>query len=177
MDLNAYPIPIWLATGMNKQSITVNLATAAEHYANTLELISSATRTIYILCHDLSPRIYNHPDVASALSTFITGNSANRSVQILVSDINSIISVDHKILNICRRLSSNIRIQKLAKQHAHNTESFILIDNKKYINRTDYTQFNGRLGYDQKQAKVMLNSFNEYWNCSEVDSNLNRLYI
>ncbi len=153
------------------------LTTASEQYDKTLEFICAARQTIFIHCHDLTPRIYNHPDIASALARFITTNSAKRCVNILVNDISSIISNDHQILNIGRRLSSNIKIHKLAKEHENHTESFILFDNKIYIKRADYTQFDGSAGSAPKCARAMLNLFNELWNHSEPDINLNRLCI
>ncbi len=153
------------------------LATAAEYQQHTLELIQSATRDIVIHCHDLTPRIYNHPDIASALAQFVIANSAQRSVKILVNDINTIISCDHKILDTCRRLSSNISIHKMAKEHTNHTESFILVDEKIFILRRDYTTLDGHLAHDPIQAKELLNLFNEIWSYSQPDSNLKRLYL
>lgn len=153
------------------------LSSSSEHHEQTLKLIQSATRYIYIHCHDLTPRIFNHPDIASALSQFIIANSANRTVKIAVNDVPSIISCDHKILDTYRRLTSNFSIQKISKQHASHTESYILVDDKLVLTRTDYTLFDGSLRYNPKQAKELLNLFNEIWSHSQPDSNLNRLYI
>lgn len=155
----------------------VTLTSSSEHHAHTLKLIESATRSIYIHCHDLTPRIYNHPDIASALAHFVISNSAYRTVKISVNDINSIVSCDHKILDTCRRLTSNISMHKISQQHASHTESFMIIDEKILLTRTDYTLFDGSLRYNPKQAKEMLNLFNEIWSHSQTDSNLNRLYI
>lgn len=153
------------------------LTSSSEHHEHTLKLIQSATRSIYIHCHDLTPRIYNHLDMASALAHFVISNSANRVVKISVNDVQSIVSCDHKILDTCRRLTSNISIHKIAQQHASHTESFMIIDEKVLLTRTDYTLFDGSLRYNAKQAKEMLNLFNEIWSHSQTDSNLNRLYI
>lgn len=159
---------------------TVNdviLASSSEHHQHTFQLIQSATRSIYIHCHDLTPRIYNHPDIAAALSQFVISNSANRTVKISVNDVQTIVSCDHKVLDTCRRLTSNISIHKIAPQHASHTESFMIIDEKILLTRTDYTLFDGSVRYNPKQAKEMLNLFNEIWSHSQSDSNLNRLYI
>ena len=153
------------------------LSTAAEHHQHTLELIQSANRNIFIHCHDLTPRIYNHPDIASALTQFVVKNSAQRYVRITVSDTNAIISCDHKILETCRRLSSNITIHKISKEHVRHIESFILVDDRIFILRRDYTIIDGVLVDDPKQAKELLNLFNEIWSHSQTDSELNRLYL
>ena len=153
------------------------LSSAAEHHQHTLELIQSATRNIFIHCHDLTPRIYNHIDIASALAQFVIANSAQRYVRISVSDTNAIISEDHKILDTCRRLSSNITMHKISKEHEKHTESFILVDHKTLILRRDYTVLDGNLIKDPIQAKELLNLFNEIWSHSQTDSDLNRLYI
>lgn len=155
----------------------VILTSSSEHHENTLQLIQSATRSIQIHCHDLTPRIYNHPDIASALAYFITSNSAFRSVKISVHDINTIISCDHKMLDTCRRLTSNISIHKIAQQHARHTEAFMIIDEKTVIQRNDYTLFDGSIRHDALYAKEMLNLFNEIWSHSQTDSNLNRLHL
>jgi len=163
---------------MNENTTSeITLSTAAEHHEQTLKIIESANREICIHCHDLTNRIYNHPNIASAFSTFITANSANRSIKIIVNDINAIVSSDHKILDICRRLSSNINIRKVSKEHENHTESFLLVDGSSYIFRSDYTLLEGVLSHNPKQAKVLLNLFNEFWSHSEPDSSLNRLYI
>ena len=156
---------------------SLQISSSSEHFLKTLELIGLAEKTILIHCHDLTPRIYNHPDISNALSKFITSNSKTRQIKILINDISSIIACDHKILTASRRLSSNIAIKKIAKHHINHTESFILVDNKIFIHRTDYSQFEGTYACDQKQSKAMLNLFNELWSASENNSNLNRLYI
>lgn len=167
--------------GTNKQTTDslkdITLTTSIEHHDYTVKLIQSAKRYIYIHCHDLTPRIYNHPDIASALSKFVISNSANRSVKISVKDIQSIISCDHKILDTYRRLTSNVSIQKISQQHANHTESFIIIDENKFILRQDYTLFEGIFRSNTKQAKELLNLYNDIWEHSQPDSNLNRLYI
>lgn len=155
----------------------ITLTTSAEHHEQTLELIKQATRSILIFCHDLTNRIYNHPDIAMALSQFITTNSANRTVKILVQDVNSIISSDHKILEIQRRLSSSISIHKIARQHENHIASYILTDGKHYINRKDYTLFDGHLVKNPNKAKELLNLFNECWSQSETPPEIKRLYI
>ncbi len=161
----------------NKTNTETILSSAAEHHQHTLELIQSATRNIFIHCHDLTPRIYNHIDIASALAQFVIANSAQRYVRISVSDTSAIISSDHKILDTCRRLSSNIAMQKISKEHEKHTESFILVDDKTFILRRDYTVLDGSLINDPKQAKELLNLFNEIWSHSQTDSHLNRLYL
>ena len=155
----------------------ITLSSASEHHEQTLKLIESANREICIHSHDLTNRIYNHPDLASALSKFVTANSAKRSIKIVVNDVNAIISSDHKMLDVCRRLSSNINIRKISTEHENHTESFLLIDGCSYIFRLDYTLFDGVLAHNPKQAKALLNLFDEFWSHSEPDSNLNRLYI
>ena len=161
----------------NDANTEIILSSAAEHHQHTLELIKLATRNIFIHCHDLTPRIYSHPDIASALTQFITANSAQRSVKITVQDINAIISCDHKLLDSCRRLSSNIAMHKISREHEKYTESFILIDDKVFILRRDYNALEGSLVNSPKQAKELLNLFNEIWSHSQSDTHLNRLYI
>jgi len=153
------------------------LTSSSEHHEHTLKLIQSATRSIYIHCHDLTPRIYNHPDIASALAQFVVSNSANRTVKISVNDVNTIVSCDHKILDTYRRLTSNISIQKISRQHSNRTESFMIVDEKIIISRTDYSLFDGSVRYNAKQAKELLNLFNDIWSHSQTDSNINRLYL
>ncbi len=163
---------------MNSEANTeIILSSASEHHQHTLELIQSATRNIFIHCHDLTSRIYNYPDIASALAQFVITNSAQRYVRITVSDTNAIISCDHKILDTCRRLSSNITMHKISKEHEKHTESFILIDDNVFILRRDYSTLDGSLINNPKQAKELLNLFNEIWSHSQSDTNLNRLYI
>jgi len=155
----------------------INISSALEHHQHTLELIQSATRSIVIHCHDLSPRNYNYPDITDALSKFITGNSAQRNIRISISDVNIIINCDHKILNTCRRLSSSAFMHKIAKEHEGHTGTFIIADERTFILRNDYTLFDGKLIKDIKQAKEQLNLFNEIWSHSRTDSDLNRLYL
>jgi len=153
------------------------LSSLEEHHAQTLQIIRSATRNIFIHCHDLTNKIYNHPDIADALTHFIIQNSASRQVRILVYDVQQIVSSDHKILEASRKLSSNIKIHKLARQHANHTEAFILVDSARYIIRKNYLDYKGLYIEDAKEAKTLLNVFNELWLQSQPDSTLNRLYI
>ena len=156
---------------------TIKLDYATEHHEHTLKLIQEAKRSIYIHCHDLTPRIFNHPDIASALSQFITSNSANRIIKIAVKDVQSIINCDHKVLNTFRKLTSNISIHKISEQHFNHVEALIIFDEKIVLRRKDYTLFDGSIEYSAKPAKEQLNLFDEIWSHSEPDQNLNRLYI
>ena len=59
----------------NLETTENSFTTASEHHDYTLKLIQDAHKTIYIYCHDLTPRIYSHPDIAEALTKFIISNS------------------------------------------------------------------------------------------------------
>lgn len=155
----------------------ISLTTANEHHQHTLQLIESAKDSICIHCHDLTPRIYNHPDIAAALTTFITTNSAHRKIRISVNDVQAIVNCDHKILDSFHRLTSSISIQKIAKQHTNQLESFIIIDKKVLLLRKDYTIFKGDILHGAKRIKETLDLFEEIWSHTQSDSNLNRLYI
>ena len=154
-----------------------SFTTASEHHDYTLKLIQDAHKKIYVYCHDLTPRIYNHPDIADALAQFIITNSASRTVKILVHDINHIVSCDHKILDSYRKLTSNFSIHKMSQQHIHHTESFIITDDKSTLFRNDYSRFEGYPVNDPLQTKELLNLFNECWSHSQTDTNLNRVYL
>ena len=163
---------------MNQQNLSAKtLTSAAEHHDLTLQLINEAKRSIDIYCHDLTPRIYNHPDIADALTKFIVSNSAGRNIKILVHDISSIISCDHLVLESYRRLTSNFSIHKMSQQHIHHTESFLISDKTNTLFRNDYTRFDGHLVDDPLQTKELLNLFDECWSHSQTDSNLNRVYL
>jgi len=163
---------------MNQPNTSENkFTTASEHHDYTLKLIQEASRSIYIYCHDLTPRIYNHPDIADALSKFITKNSAGRDVKILVHDIQYIVNCDHKVLSTYQRLTSNFSIQKMSQQHIHHTESFVITDKRNTLFRNDYSRFEGSIVTDPLQTKELLNLFEECWSQSTTDSNLNRVYL
>ena len=89
------------------------IKTRKEAYNAILELTKQSSRKLNIISRNLEPLIYNQSDFLEALKNLAL-NGRRTKIYILVSDVESILNIDHKILYLSSKLSSFIELRKIS---------------------------------------------------------------
>ena len=143
-----------------------------EARAHTLALIQQAQRNLCLYSDDLEPWLYNHSSLQQACTRFLLGSQRAR-LRILLRDPTRAIKEGHRLLDLSRRLSSNLQIRKLNPDYPSEELAFLIADDRGLLLRPELAQHAGYALYDdaarvrQRQAQ-----FDQAWDTSINDPDL-----
>jgi hypothetical protein len=161
--------------GLNQDVISVD--TSIELRTHIVNMVSQATKTIFITSRKMDTRLTNHSDFLDAIRSCISNNS-NFCVKILIYQLEEFLAEHHQILDLSRRLSSRISIKVINKEHHNFIHDYILVDNQGIIYRELAHRYESKIEYSNKRKSTELTrQFNEAWEHGVRDSNLYRLDI
>lgn len=109
-----------------------------------LLLIQQAKRGLFILTPDFEPERYNKPEFADALSAFVR-RSRFTDARILVGDPAIAVRWGHHVVNLSRRLSSNLKIRQLHEEDTKAREAWMVADDIGMLRREGSEGFKGIL--------------------------------
>ena len=92
-----------------------------------VELCHSAARYICILSPCLDHAAFDNSGLADALSA-LARRSRQTRVRILISDSRQLVGRGHHLLELARRLPSNVQIKKIAEHPDWNGETIVIRD-------------------------------------------------
>lgn len=155
--------------GFTKEEFETN---SFEHiHELACSMIEQADKSIEILCHDLTPRIYNHADIVEHIKQAIIQHKVK--VRILIQNVDSIIHHDHLILNLHRKLTSYVEIRKTSESYKKAYRSILIADQRGFIKRENAERVEGICNYnDPNICRDLVSEFNEVWEHSSIDPNL-----
>ena len=161
--------------GENREYL--ELSTSGEHRQATLAMAQQAKRSIYILSRSLDPVIYDHQDLADALSR-LARSHRYAEIRILLQDSELVTKRGHRLVDLANRLSSMISIRRPDEAHAHINEAIFVVDGVGYIKRTMADRFEGVASfYSPLDARELADHFNDIWSRAKPDFQLRRLHI
>lgn len=161
--------------GVNQDVITVD--TSTDLRSHIINMVSQATKQINIVSRKMDERLTNHTDFLEAIRSCIVNNT-NFLIKILIYDVEDFLSQNHQIVELSRRLSSNILIRVLNKEQQHHNHDFFLVDDMGIIFREVSDRYESVVEYNNKRKNLELTrQFNEHWEHGIRDSNLYRLNI
>ena len=156
---------------------TLELSTSAENRQVALAMAQQAQRSIYIMSRNLDPAIYDHQDLADALSQ-LARSHRYAEIHILVQDSEPVVKRGHRLVELARRLSSIVAIHNPDEEHAHVNEALFIVDSVGYIKRTMSDRFEGVASFHSPlAARELADHFNDIWARSKPDPQLRRLHI
>ena len=162
---------------LGEDSPPLTLESSADNYAVTLAMLRQTRRTVEIFSRQLDGRLY---DTAGFIETL--GKVASRQpqvrIRILLKEIEPLVSHDHRIIELSRRLSSSIHIRHVHEHYKEYNQAFMIFDQRGVIRRQLADRFDGIARFnDPMEARNLGAFFDEVWEASQPDPNLRRLYI
>ena len=142
-----------------------------------LELTKQSSRKLNIISKNLDPLIYNQPDFLEALKNLAL-NGRRTKIYILVSDVESILNIDHKILYLSSKLSSFIELRKISPEYKNFNKEILIADEVGYLYRENANRYEGKINFNSlRECKNLLDIFQEMWEAALIDRNLRRIHI
>lgn len=140
--------------------------------AHALALLRQAQRSLCIFSDDLEPWLYHRSSVQDACTRFLLANPKNR-LRILLRDATAAVKQGHRLLNLSRRLSSNLQIRKLHPDYPTEELAFLLADDCGLLLRPELDQFAGYALYqDPGRVRLRQAQFDQAWATSITDPDL-----
>lgn len=101
----------------------------AERRATALDLAQQCRRQLRLLSHDLAPELFDSPEFVAAL-TQLARSSRFAEIRILVLEVRPIVQRGHVLLELQRRLSSNVRMRRADCAPTDLRENYLVADQR-----------------------------------------------
>lgn len=140
-------------------------------------LCASASRNVNILSPTLDHRVFDNPELVSALAA-LARQSRQTQIRILISDSRQIVARGHRLLQLARRLPSSVHIQKLAEHPDWNGETVITRDRDGVLYKPGGSDHEGFYEPNSRaSAQKHLELFEDLWRHSAQDVELRALSL
>lgn len=153
------------------------LHNSRDNHLAALQLLSQARRECQVLSSDLDPRVFDHQDVADALSA-LARSSRSARINLLVTAVDDIARRGHLWLKLIQRLSTAIEVRVLHEDYTHLPFCFLIVDRNGLLYRSNAAEYEATLSFHAPQScQEKLRWFQEAWDRSRPASELRRLHI
>ncbi|HEY1027726.1 MAG TPA: histone acetyltransferase HPA2 [Pseudomonas sp.] len=143
-----------------------------EARAHVLALIQQAQRSLSLYSDDLEPWLYHHGSVQQACTRFLLSSPRAR-LRILVRDSTRAVKEGHRLLNLSRRLSSNLHIRRLNPDYPSEELAYLIADDRGLLLRPELDQQAGYALYnDPARVRQRQAQFDQAWDTSITDPDL-----
>lgn len=158
-------------------SSSLLLESVVDFSQQSLAVIAHARRQIRILSHTLDPGVYDHPEMAEALSAFARQGRDAR-VQILVRDTDDLIERSHRLAALVRRLPSKLALRKLTLEPTNESMAFLLADTRALVYKNDDHHYAGFANNNAPaQVKSLREIFDACWEKAVEEPRLRVLHL
>ena len=150
---------------------------AEDGAAIALAMVSQARKDLAILSRDLDPQRYDTQAFVGAVSTLARRSRYSR-VQILIQEPAAVTKTGHRLLWLAQRLTSSIEMRKVAEDYQGIEEAYLVADKTGFIYRPQSVLSRGTANFnDRARARALAARFQEIWDKSVPDRELQRLYL
>lgn len=142
-----------------------------------LELAQQSRRHLRLLSHTLDHELFDNENFADAISQ-LARNSRLSHIRLLVVDVKPIVERGHRLLELCRRLSTTLHMRRADCEPENIKENFIVADDRGVLcyavrePEKAWADFNNRPLAEDYGAQ-----FDELWHRSINDPELRLLHI
>lgn len=144
-----------------------HLATRDDLRVAAVDLIAQARREIMICSPALDPALFSRASLAEALGHFIARQARCRA-RIVVEDTEHMLLSSVRLVELTRRFSDMILIQRLGEAHHGLTEMFIVADSESCLYQQDIAVIDATLDVHAPHLAVPLaRRFEDIWAASE----------
>jgi hypothetical protein len=139
---------------------------------HALAMLQQTKRCVCIFTTDLEPWLYHHSSVQQACTRLLLSHPRNQ-LRILVADPTRAIKEGHRLLQLARRLTSNVHIRKLNPDHPTTSGAYLIADDCGLLERPKADQYAGYALYrDLGRVRVRQAEFDKAWDHGLSDANL-----
>jgi predicted GNAT family N-acyltransferase len=136
-----------------------------------------ARRELAVLSPRLERIIFEQEDLDVALRALMRGSRESR-IRLLVRDARPLVEHSHRLLQLARRVPSNVELRRLAEHPEWDGETQVLRDRSGFLTHPGGA---GSPGYyqpdDRGRTRNALSRFEELWRCSTVDPEFRSLSL
>ncbi len=142
-----------------------------------LQIARQSRRHLCLLSHTLDHELFDNDDFASAISQLARASRFSE-IRLLVFDVKPLVERGHRLLDLCRRLSTTLHIRRADCEPEDIKENFIVADDRGVLcyalrePEKAWADFNNR-----PLAEDYIAQFDELWNRGINDPELRLLHI
>lgn len=139
---------------------------------HALALLQQARASLSLYSPDLESWLYSHSSVQEACTRFLLASPKNR-LRILVRDVGKPVRQGHRLLNLARRITSNLHIRRINPDHSSDESAYLLADDRGLLLRELPEQYAGYALYnDPGRVRQRQAQFDQAWDISVLDPDL-----
>lgn len=140
--------------------------------AHALALLQQARFNLSLYSPDLEAWLYSHSSVQNACTQFLLASPKNR-LRILLRDVGKPVKQGHRLLNLARRITSNLHIRRINPDHPSDESAYLLADDRGLLLREQPEQYAGYALYnDPGRVRQLQAQFDQAWDISLSDPDL-----
>ena len=140
-------------------------------------LAMQAQRELLLHTEAMEPEIFDQQAFLDAVSSLVRKHQ-NAHVWILVEDGHKAVQHGHRLIELSRRLGTNIQIRRPPVQYRNYGKSFLLCDGVGYLYRPLARRYEGVANFnDPGQTTVLKKYFIEVWEQSQAEGEMRRLHL
>ncbi len=179
---------VFSEAGIDHVAMRMEISTATDSFISgvtyphpfaelSLKIAGNARRSLRIYSPKLDHEIFDNDEWSAAISGLIR-RGREAKVKILICNANAIVSRGHRLLNIARRLSSSVTIQRLDQHPEVTDECYVLRDLDGIVYKPDEP---GRPGFYEPDSRAsclhFIEKFDLLWEQSVADPELRQLSL
>jgi len=140
-------------------------------------LAQQARRGLLLLTRDLEPAIYDQLPFLDAISE-LARQHKEACLRVLISDSRRTLQSGHRLIELSRRLGTNIQFRRPPPDYQNTGKTFLLCDDAGYFFRPLASRYEGTANFDNPGEVARLKKyFMELWDRSEPDSEMRVLHV
>jgi len=140
-------------------------------------LAMQAQRELLLHTEAMEPEIFDQQAFLDAVSSLVRKHQ-NAHVWILVEDGHKAVQHGHRLIELSRRLGTNIQIRRPPVQYRNYGKTFLLCDGVGYLYRPLARRYEGVANFnDPGQTTVLKKYFMEVWEQSQAEGEMRRLHL
>jgi hypothetical protein len=161
--------------GIDRLEFTLQSREAVRSMAQALA--QQAQRGLLLLTQDLEPAIYDQLAFLNAISE-LARQRGDVCLRILLLDSRGTLQRGHRLLELSRRLSTNIQFRSPPADFQNSGKTFLLCDESGYFFRPLASRYEGTANFNNPGEVARLKKyFMELWDRSEPDSAMRMLHL
>ncbi|MEE9142873.1 MAG: hypothetical protein V3U59_09185 [Gammaproteobacteria bacterium] len=153
------------------------LTTRDEVLSMAVEIADLAHRSLAIFSHALDPAVYDQPRFLDTVKRLALVR-INARVRVVIVDVGRAAQYNQRFLTLGQRLPSIVEFRRVGEKHREHEETFIVADATALIFQPSRESWDAIADTNAPAiAKKHLTAFDEMWEQSVPDPNLQRLSV
>ncbi|MTW21602.1 hypothetical protein [Allochromatium palmeri] len=141
------------------------------------DMAARARRELLIYGPTLDPVLYDQAPFLEAIRRLAL-ERPGLCVRVMVFDPRAASQSGHRLIELARRLTSRIAIQRVADEDRDRLDAFLVVDERRYVRRRLADRLEAIADYDDPPAaRRLVQEFERLWERSSVDAELRQLFI